>query len=118
MGPTRLVVEAVRASGLGVNARAGQDTGGEVGTEADADVGCGGSVVVVDRESSVGLVEEGGRAVSVGVEALLRLLRLRVERLREVENRLEARFVPLGGGVQVRLIFSNGMELSESDEDE
>ncbi|KAG0342897.1 hypothetical protein BG004_005553 [Podila humilis] len=35
-----------------------------------------------------------------------------------VENRLEARLEPLGGGVQVRLIFSNGMEHSESDEDE
>lgn len=35
-----------------------------------------------------------------------------------VENRLDARLEPLGGGVQVRLIFSNGIEHSESDEEE
>lgn len=34
------------------------------------------------------------------------------------ENRLEARLVPLGGGVQVRLIFSKGIEHSESEDDE
>lgn len=34
------------------------------------------------------------------------------------EKRFEARLVPLGGGVQVRLIFSNGIEHSESEDDE
>lgn len=90
------------------------------GLEAEEDaggIGCGGRVAVVGRESSVG-VEEDGQGVPVGVEALLRLLRLRVERLREDENLLDARLVPLGGGVHVRLIFSNGIELSESDEEE
>jgi len=34
------------------------------------------------------------------------------------ENRLEALLVPFGGGVQVKLIFSKGIEHSESDEEE
>ena len=106
------MVEAVRTRGLDAAATAGLDTGEDAGG-----MGCGGRVAVEDRESSMG-VEEDGQGVPVGVEALLRLLRLRVERVSEDENLLDARFVPLGGGVHVRLIFSNGTELSESDEEE
>src|SRR5690554_3757592 len=34
------------------------------------------------------------------------------------ENRLDPRFEPLAGGVHVRLIFSNGIDLSRSEEDD
>ena len=64
------------------------------------------------------MVEESGRGVSAGEERLLRLDRLRVERLNDDENLFEARLDPFGGGVQVRFIFSNGIEHSESEEDE
>jgi hypothetical protein len=54
--------------------------------------------------------ESGDGVVDVGEEEGMRGL--------TKENRFEPRLDPLGGGVQVRLIFSNDIEPSKSDADE
>jgi len=61
---------------------------------------------VVEGESGDGVVDVGEEEGKASLRGLTK------------ENRLEPRLDPLGGGVQVRLSFSNGMEPSKSDADE
>lgn len=101
LGPAKLVVEMDLESVLVVELLEKPTVGLALGVLLDDREGDVGDVTV---EVVVVVVEqERGDMTPRGVA---------------VENRLEARLEPLGGGVQVRLIFSNGIEHSESDEDE
>ena len=117
LDPDKLDVETVLLRLLGANPTTGLGTVvvdvkvGEDIVEEDEEVVegelcavCSVSLFIVDGEEHRG---------DFGVEVAA----LVPNGLRD-ENRLEARFAPFGGGVHVRLIFSNGMEHSESDEDE